>query len=257
MARFFHVREGDRVVARTSTTSTQLEVPFSTSHTYTVTAVDGLGRESAPSTPVTGRSWLSGYNPECMPSSVPLTVTAVSATALTVAWSPHPLGGDLELRVDGQSLGFTPLTGARVGGLAPATTHQLALYRYNRCGSGALTQVASASATTAAGAPVTLSAPSGLTVTTPTDTAVGLSWAPPAGAPPARYAVYDAGTLVAVTTGTAVRVDRLYPATAHRFTVAGLDAAGNESTHSAPAGAATQPCLAVPAQPTSKTRDQK
>lgn len=76
-----------------------------------------------------------------------------------------------------------------------------------------------------------------------------LSWAPPAGAPPAHNAVYDAGTLVTVTTGTAVRVDRLYPATAHRFTVAGLDTAGNESTHSAPAGAATQPCLAVPPRP--------
>ncbi|MFV2088691.1 hypothetical protein, partial [Micromonospora sp. LOL_021] len=52
----FRVYEGGEVVARTSTTSTMMNVAFGSSHTYTVTAVDRHGRESAPTDPVTGRS---------------------------------------------------------------------------------------------------------------------------------------------------------------------------------------------------------
>ncbi|MFI6231193.1 hypothetical protein ACIBCR_28250 [Micromonospora echinospora] len=63
----FRVYEDDRVVARTTTTATYLDVPFGSTHTYTVTAIDRRGRESARATPATGRSWQYGYNPECMP----------------------------------------------------------------------------------------------------------------------------------------------------------------------------------------------
>ncbi|OZV77010.1 hypothetical protein CA850_24900 [Micromonospora echinospora] len=247
----FRVYENDQVVARTTTTAAYLDVPFGSTHTYTVTAVDRRGRESARATPATGRSWQYGYNPECMPDpGVPVSVREVTASAVAIAWTRHPLGGDLELRVDGRSLGPVPGTSVRVGGLTPAASHQFALYRYSQCpGSGGPRLAGSLTATTAPGDPARLAAPTGLTVTGRTDSTVDLSWTAPPGTPPTRYAIYDGATLVAATTGTTVTVDRLYHATWHRFTVAALDAAGNESTHSAAATVATETCLTEPPRP--------
>ncbi|MEH1016406.1 hypothetical protein V6U90_25290 [Micromonospora sp. CPCC 206060] len=250
----FRVYENDEVAARTSTTATYLEVPFGSSHTYTVVAVDRRGRESVRTGPVTGRSWLYGYNPECMPDpGVSITVTEVTASAVALAWTRHPLGGDLELRVDDRSLGWMSSTSARVGGLTPGTAHQIALYRYNRCATGGLYRVASITATTAPGDNVRLEAPSGLTVAGRTDSTVGLSWTAPPGPPPARYVIYDGATLVAVTADPTAVVDRLYHATGHRFTVAALDAAGNESAHSPAVTARTENCLTEPPRPAAMT----
>jgi hypothetical protein len=248
----FRVYEGDQVVARVSTTAAYLEVPFGSSHTYTVAAVDQRGRESPRTAPVTGQSRLSGVNPECLPTSgVPITVTAVTASAVALSWTRYPLGGELELRVDGSSLGWTSLTSARVGGLAPGTAHQVTLYRENRChlGGGGIEPVGTVTVTTAPGTAGRPAAPAGLTVTGRTDSTVDLSWTAPPGPPPARYAVYDGATPVAVTTGTTVTVDRLYHATWHRFTVAALDTAGNESAHSPAASTATETCRAAPPSP--------
>jgi hypothetical protein len=200
----FHIYENDQVVARVSTPSTYLEVPFGSSHTYTVAAVDQRGRASARTAPVTGRSWLYGYNPECMPvSGVTVTATDITATAFSVSWTRHPLGGDLELRVDGRSLGPISSTGARVGGLTPATAHQVVLYRPNRChiGGGSAVPVGSVTVTTAPGTATPPQAPTGLAVTGRTDSTIGLSWTAPPGPRPARYAVYDGATLAAVTSG--------------------------------------------------------
>lgn len=252
--RSFRVYEGGEVVARTSTTSTTMNVPFGSSHMYTVTAVDRHGRESAPTDPVTGRSWLSGVNPECLPTTtLPITVTDVTASAVSLSWPRHPLGGELELRVDGVSLGWTSLTSARVGGLAPATDHQIRLYRLNQCGPGSTQPVGSTTATTAAGDPARPAPPAGLTVTGRTDTTISLAWTTPAGPPPARYAVYAGGTRVAVSVGTTATVRRLFHATWHRFTIAALDSAGNESTHSPAVSASTETCLSSPPQPVGLT----
>lgn len=248
----FRVYESDEVVARVGTTATNLEVPFGSSHTYTVAAVDHRGRESARTAPVTGRSWLYGYNPECMsPSAVSITVIEVTSSAAALSWSRHPLGGDLELRVDGRSLGWTSSTSARVGGLTPGTSHAIDLYRHNQChtGGGGVQRVGSSTVTTLPGDPARPEPPSGLTVTGRTDSTIGLSWTAPAGTRPARYAVYDGATRVAATAGTAVTVDRLHPSTSHRFTVAALDAAGNESAHTTAVTAATDTCPSTPPRP--------
>ncbi|MEU4625819.1 hypothetical protein AB0G04_38335 [Actinoplanes sp. NPDC023801] len=248
----FRVYEDDRVVARVSTPSTYLEVPFGSSHTYTVAAVDQRGRESARTSPVSGQSWLYGYNPECMPvAGVTVTATDITATGFTVSWTRHPLGGDLELRVGGRSLGPVSTTGARVGGLTPATAHQVVLHRPNRChiGGGGTVPVGSLTVTTAAGSATPPQSPTGLTVSGRTDSTVGLTWTAPPGPRPARYAVHDGATLVAVTTGTTATVDRLHHATWHRFTVAALDAAGNESAPSNAVSAGTETCLSEPPRP--------
>ncbi|GIE34547.1 hypothetical protein Ait01nite_075920 [Actinoplanes italicus] len=245
----FRVYENDQVTARVSTTAAYLEVPFGSTHTYTVAAVDDRGRESVRTAPVTGRSWQYGYNPECMPASgVTITAADITATGFSLSWTRHPLGGDLELRVDGRSLGPISATGARVGGLTPATDHQVVLYRPNRChtGPGGIVPVGSLTVTTGTGSATPPQPPTGLTVTGRSDSSVGLTWTAPPGPRPARYAVYDGATLAAVTGGTSVTVGRLHHATWHRFTVAALDAAGNESAHTAAVTTGTETCLSSP-----------
>ncbi|MFV2088970.1 fibronectin type III domain-containing protein, partial [Micromonospora sp. LOL_021] len=151
------------------------------------------------------------------------------------------------------SLGWTSLTSARVGGLAPATDHEIQLYRHNQCGPGSAELVGSTSATTTAGDPARPAAPTGLTVTGRTDTTISLAWTAPAGPPPDRYAVYEGSTRVAVSVDTTVTVQRLFHATWHRFTIAALDSAGNESTHSPAVSAGTETCLSSPPRPVGLT----
>ncbi|MFI7540411.1 fibronectin type III domain-containing protein [Actinoplanes sp. NPDC049599] len=248
-AQGFQVYEDGQVVARATTTSATVAVAFNSTHTYTVTAVDGQGHESAPTAPVSGHAWASGVNPECLsPAPLTITATAITASAASLSWPRHPLWQDLELRVGGVSLGRTTRTSARVGGLAPETTYSAGLYRYNNC-LGQTVPVALGSLTTAAGSAARPAAPSALTVAGRTDTTVRLSWTAAEGPAPSRYAVYDGDTLVARTSSTTVTVGRLYHASWHTFTVAALNAAGDESTHTAPLPASTEACQAVPPRP--------
>ncbi len=248
-ARWFQVHDGATVVARNTTTSAVLPVAFNSTHTYTVTAVDDDGDQSAPTAPVSGHAWVSGVNPECMPvTPLAITTTDTTASAASVSWPRHPLWNDLELRVGGVSLGRTTLTSARIGGLAPETTHSVGLYRYNGC-LRMTVPVAWGSVTTLAGSAARPAAPSSLTVAGRTDSTVRLAWTAPAGPRPAQYAVYDGDALVARTGSTSVTVRQLYHASAHAFTVAALDAAGNESAHTPPAPVSTDPCQANPPRP--------
>lgn len=253
-ARWFQVHEGGRVIARNTTTSAVVPVTFNSVHTYTVTAVDDRGRESAPTAPVTGHAFVLGLNPECL-GTAPLTMTATTTTAsaASLSWPRHPhWSRDLELRVGGVSLGRTSLTSARIGGLAPGTTYSVGLYRFNSCQQRTV-PVAQGSLTTAAGSAERPGAPSAPVVTGRTGSTVRLAWTAPAGSPdvpgPVGYAVYDGDTLVARTGSTAVTVGRLYHASSHAFTVTALNAAGHESTHTPPLAAATEPCQANPPRP--------
>jgi hypothetical protein len=249
-ARWFTVRDGTAVVAHSTTTSVTLPVGFGTGHTYTVTASDQPDRESPPSTAVSGYAWQPGLNPDCLrPSPMPITAAEVSASGASLSWERHPRWSDLELRVAGVSLGpVRTATSIRVGGLAPATTYGAGLYRYSPC-LGTTVVIATGSFTTAAGSDTRLGAPAGLTVTGRTDTTVRLGWTAPAGPSPAKYAVYDGDTLVAVTGSTSVTVHRLYHASGHAFTVTAVDGAGNESAHTPRAVTTTEACQANPPRP--------
>lgn len=251
-ARWFQVYESGTVVARSTTTSTVLDVAFNSTHTYTVTAVDDDGDESPATAPVSAHAWTSGMNPECQPPApLTITVTDVTASAASASWPRHPLWNDLELRIGSTSLGRTPLTSVRIGGLAPQTTHSVGLYRYNGCLQRTV-PVALGSLTTAPGDAERPAAPSALTVTDRTDSTVRLAWTAPSPRP-ARYAVYDGDTLVARTSSTTATIRRLYHASVHAFTVTALDTDGNESTHTAPVTASTDPCQANPPRPVGLT----
>jgi fibronectin type 3 domain-containing protein len=250
----FRVYEGSTVVARNTTVhATIRNLVFGSSHTYTVTAVDRYGRESAPSAPVTRSAFIGGPHACGITAPSGLIATDVTASSVSLQWSnvvpQYDMLGTLLVYVDGAAVLQTTLDSARIGGLTPAASHAFQVVR--RDCNGGLHPSTTLTVTTAAGAAARPAAPGGLTVGARTNSSVDLSWTPQPGADPAvAYAVYDGGQRVAVASATAVTVRGLWRDTAHAFTVAAVDAAGNESATSAPAATTTLPCDTVLPAPT-------
>jgi chitodextrinase len=245
----FRVYEGATVVGRNTTTKATIRnLVFGSVHTYTVTAVDRFGRESAPSAPITRSAQIGGPVACGITPPSGLTATEVTASSVSLKWSNavpfFDQSATLIVYVDGVATVQTALDSARIGGLSPATIHRFQVARRD-CGGG-LHFGPAITATTAPGAPGRPGAPTGLAVSARTTTSVGLSWTPSAAV---SYAVYDGGTRVAATSGASVTVRGLWRDTAHQFTVTAVDAAGNESATSAPAVVSTAPCDSVPPAP--------
>lgn len=243
----FRVYEGTTIVDRNTTTrATIRNLQFGSSHTYAITAVDRYGRESARSAPVTRQAFQGGPFGCGITAPSGLTATEVTASSVSLRWSntvPYwDQSATLVVYVDGAPQVTTTLDGARIGGLASASTHTLQVAR--RDCSGGLHFGPSLAVTTASGAAARPTAPTALTVGARTNTSIGLSWTAPPGT---AFAVYDGGTRVATTTGTATTVRGLWRDTTHQFTVTAVDAAGNESATSTPVTTTTLPC--DPAQP--------
>jgi chitodextrinase len=243
---YFRVYENGAVVARNTTTHTTIgNLVFNTAHTYTVTAVDRYGRESAPSAAISRIAIIGGPFGCGLTAPSGLVATGVTGSAVSMSWSnaqPYwDQPGTLLVLLDGAPVLQTTLDSARISGLAPASTHSVQVAR--RDCNGTLHPSASITVTTLGGAAARPAAPTGLTVGARTNTSVALSWTPSAGADPvARYQVYDGANPVASTTSTAVTVTGLWRDTRHQFSVSALDAVGGESAQSAAAATTTQTC---------------
>jgi chitodextrinase len=247
----FNVYENGAVVARNTTTHVTISnLVFDSTHTYTVTAVGSSGQESAASASISRTAILGGPFACGFTTPSNLATSNLTASGVSLAWSNaepyYDQPGTLVVLLDGVAVAQTALDSARISGLAPASTHTVAVAR--RDCNGTLHTSAPLTITTLSGPGSRPAAPTGLAVTGTTNASVGLSWS--AAATAADYAVYDGGNLVAVATGTTATVTGLWRDTPHQFTVSALDAAGGESAQSAPAVASTQPCDTVTPAPT-------
>ncbi len=251
---YFQVYEGGAVVARNTTTHVTIRnLVFNSAHTYTVTAVDPFGRESAASASISRTAIVGGPFACGITAPSGLTATNVSASGVSLSWSNaqpyYDQPGTLIVQLDGANVMQTALDSARISGLAPSSTHTVTVAR--RDCNGTLHAGAPLTVTTLAGPGSRPAAPSGLTVTGTTNGSVSLSWG--ASGSVAGYAVYDGGTQVAATYGTAATVTGLWRDTAHQFTVSALDAAGGESAQSNAAAVSTAPCDTVVPPPAGLT----
>ncbi|MEV8511481.1 hypothetical protein [Dactylosporangium sp. NPDC051484] len=248
----FRVYEGGAVVRRTATTSAPMQyIGVNTTHTYTVTAVSANGVESPPSAPFTGTTWTPGMAPQC-DEPAPLTVFDVTSSALSVRWSVGRASPQLALTVNGRDYGIVPGTSLRVGGLSPDTAYAIALRRVN-C-DPRTPAVGYATVRTLPGATNAAAAPRNLAATAQTDRSIGLAWSAPSdGSYVHQFAVYDGAYRVATTWIPSATITGLFHNTVHRFTVAALDVAGNESEHSPVLSPATAPCPVRPPSPSRLT----
>lgn len=239
----FRVYEGSAVVARNTTTHVTVpNLDFNSTHTYRVTAVDRAGRESAPSEPVTRNVLIGGPFACGITAPSGLAATAVTASAVSLSWSnaipPYDQPGTLVVLRDGATALTTTLDSARIGGLAPGTAYTFVVARRDCMGN--LHPSAEVRVTTAAGPADRPAAPAAPASGARTASSVALSWPAVGGA--ARYAVYHGATRVATTTATSTVVTGLWRETGYELRVAALNAAGNESVHSAPTTTSTLPC---------------
>src|SRR5690348_14851299 len=241
---YFQVYEGATVVARDTTTSaTVRNLVFRSTHTYTVTAVDRFGRESAPSVAISRTAIEGGAHACGITAPSGLTTTGVTSSAIGLSWSnaqpSYDEPGTLVVLLDGAQVERTVLDSARISGLAPASIHTVQVARQD-C-SGTVHPSPALTVTTAAGPADRPAAPTSLAAGATTNSSVALSWSGSA----AAYAVYDGATRVAVVSGTATVVTGLWRHTVHEFTVSALDAVGNESAQTAPTWAKTLDCDTV------------
>ncbi|GIH07535.1 hypothetical protein Rhe02_56020 [Rhizocola hellebori] len=242
----FRVYEAGVVVARNTTTRvTVRNLAFGSSHTYQVTAVDSSGQESPPSAPVTRSAFTGG--PVACGITVPsgFASTEVTASSVSLSWSNaipfYDMAGTIVVLENSTVILQTTLNSARIGGLAPSSTHTYQVAR--RDCTGGLHASAPLTVTTAPGDPQRPAPPTGTTVGARTNISIALSWTPlPSADPAVAYAVYEGGSAVTVTPSTSTVLSGLWRDTAHEYRVAAVDSAGNESALSAAAQASTQPC---------------
>ncbi len=234
------------MVARNTTTRvTVRNLAFGSSHTYQVTAVDSSGRESPPSAPVTRSAFTGG--PVACGITIPtgFTATEVTASSVSLSWSNaipfYDQPGTIVVLENSAVILQTTLNSARIGGLAPSSTHTYQVAR--RDCTGALHASAPLTVTMAPGGPQRPAPPTGTTAGTRTNTSIALSWTPSPSADPAvAYAVYEGANPITVTPSTSTILSGLWRDTAHEYRVAAVDSAGNESALSVAAQASTLPC---------------
>lgn len=254
----FRVYEAGTVVARNTTTHvTVRNLVFNSAHTYSVTAIDQFGRESARSATISRTALIGGPFACGLTAPSSLVATDVTASGVSVSWSNaqpyYDQPGTLVVLLDGAALAQTTLDSIRISGLAPASTHTVTIAR--RDCTGTLHPSAPLTVTTTPGPTARPAAPTSVSVTARTNSSITLAWSAPAAGtdPPAGYAVYDGGALMATTTATGATISGLWRETGHVFTISALDPAGQESAQSTAAAASTLPCDPVVPAPTALT----
>ena len=231
-----------------STSYRDTSVAAATAYSYTVTAVDAAGNESEHSGAAAVTSWdtLAPQAPANLHS------TSVTASEVSLAWdaaSDNVAVTGYRLYRDGQLLvsldaGTTSYTDRAV---LPATTYSYTVTAIdaagNESGESAARQV-----TTSLVRP---DRPRALQASAlPGENKIALSWQQPANsAGVAGYRVYrDGGTSALVELSGVATTSYLdttvAPATTYTYTVTAVDAVGNESEHSEPAGATSADTLA-------------
>ncbi|MBF9069824.1 fibronectin type III domain-containing protein [Streptacidiphilus fuscans] len=265
----YKVYEGSSVVATSTTTSATISgLAAGSSHTYTVTAVDASGVESAHSTSATGTTSGSGGGGGGLTASIAKTKDWGSGFTDTVT-----LTNTSATAVNGWNVQFDLDASENIESAAPAS--------YTSSGTHWTLTNASSDATVAPGASVTFqfsgdygsagylaptgvtvngqgsgggsspAVPTALTLTGSTASSLGLGWTETNTSDPAvSYKVYEGSTVVATASTTSATISGLTSCTSHTYTVAALDAAGVQSAQSGPVTGTTSGCVNTPATPT-------
>jgi fibronectin type 3 domain-containing protein len=235
----YAVYEGStKVATSTGTSATITGLAAGSTHTYTVTAVDGSGVESAHSAAATATTPSSSTTP-ATPANVAVSGTTSSSISLSWTETNNADPAASYNVLEGSTVVATSTgTSATVGGLAAGSTHTYTVEAVDAAGN---TSAPSAAVTGTAANPSTVPAvPQHLVAASATASSITLNWTETNNSDPAAsYTVYEGTTVVATSTTTGATVSGLAAGSTHTFTVTAVDAAGNESAHSAAATGST------------------
>jgi chitodextrinase len=249
-------RNGTLVSTTSTTTFFDSGLAPNTTYSYTVSAYDFAGNESAQSTTVNGTTAGPDTTAPSMPTG--LVATPVSTSEIDLSWvaATDNVGvTGYKVYRNGSAVGTT--TGAltfKDTGLTAATSYSYTVGAVDAAGNESAQSTAVNSSTQAPDTtPPTV--PTGLTVTNVTSTTASLSWAASTdNVGVSSYKVYRNGSLVTAVGTTSFNDTGLAPGTTYTYTVSAYDAMNNESAQSAPVGATTTaPDTTPPSVPTGLT----
>jgi hypothetical protein len=221
-----------RVVSVAATNATVRGLHHAATHLFSVVAEDRYGSQSTAAT-------VSASTATCHPAPPRpvVSVSAASPSTVTLAWELDTAATFYTV-YDGPTAVATSLRpSAVVSGLPGGVRHRFSVVATLAGGCGSTSAAVSvrtpAGAAARATAPTTLEFAAGRPVDMYT-ASVTLTWAQPASeVPVVGYRLYEGGDLVG-TTATTTITQLLPNAVPHRYTVAAVDAAGNESAQSPP-----------------------
>jgi len=233
----------------------------STTYSYTVRARDAAGNISAPSSPASATTQAPAGDTTAPSTPTGLTATAASSSQINLSWTAATdnvgVTGYNVYRGGALIASVGAVTTFQSTGLTASTTYSYTVRALDAAGNLS-SPSSSASATTQAAADTTApSTPTGLTANAVSASQINLSWSPATdNVAVTGYRVRRDGTLL-ITLGnvTTFQDTGLTAATTYSYTVRALDAAGNVSAISSPAGATTQaaPDTTAPSTPTGLT----
>lgn len=225
-------------VGRSPTTSfSDNGLTASTSYSYRVTAWNGDGFESSPSSPQNVRT----LDPVPPPPPTNLSATTVSATEIDLAWTASAADDVIGYRVlrNGDPIAILGVaTSYRDSGLQGFTTYNYTVTALDNEGQESGPS-APAQATTLDGTPPTV--PANLSAAATGTNTIGLNWSPSADPETGvvGYRIFRNGTQVAETDQTAYEDGGLNPATRYDYRVRAVNGGGLESGQSNQASATT------------------
>lgn len=231
-------RGGTEIGAVSGTSYTDSSLNANTTYSYTVDAYDGYGNVSAQSSAVSVTTPTSSSDTTAPSIPTNLVATPASATQINLSWNASSDNvGVSGYRVyrNGTQIGTTASANYSDTGLSPATSYYYTVSAYDAAGnnssqSGSVTTSTYSSSSADTSAP---SIPTGLVVSPVSSSQINLSWnASSDNVGVTQYVIYRNGTQIATISGTSYSDTGLSASTGYYYTVAALDAAGNNSGQS-------------------------
>ena len=230
-------RNGGQIVTTTSTTYTDTGLSAGTTYSYTVSAYDSVGNNSAQSSPpATAKTFSSDTEPPSVPTNV--TATALSTTSIRVAWTASTdnvaVKGYYVYR-NGSYLATSTTTSYTNNGLTPNTIYSYTVAAYDASRNVSAQSSPPATAKTFSNDTQPPSVPANVSATAQTPRQVKITWtASTDNVGVAGYKIFRNANQIATSSAISCTDTGLSPSTSYSYTVSAYDTSDNNSAQSSP-----------------------
>ena len=237
-------RNGSAVASTTLAAFTDAALTASTVYTYTTSAFDAAGNESARSATATVTTLAAA---DVTPPLISIIASSTAAATATITWQTNePSTAQVAFGLTGNYSAYSPVNSALAtsASVSLLNLNPLTSYHFQAIAKDAAGNTATSSdltfTTTAAADVQAPTVPTGLTATSTFATQVALAWVPSNdNVGVSGYHIFRNGSVVATTTLATYTDSGLAASTAYSYAVSAFDAAGNESAQSISASAQT------------------